>query len=115
MSAGMIVVAIGMMTAGQAAVLAIAFSSFMGRSFLKHVEKAAAKQRTFQADSIEGLAYHICNETQVQARGSRPSSRRDPFRQLGGISRESLYRPLSNRSPDPVQPRRKVHCPKGCH
>ncbi|MRX37155.1 ABZJ_00895 family protein [Aminobacter sp. MDW-2] len=44
MPTGMIAVAIGMMVAVQAAVLAIAFSSFMGRSFLKHVEKAAAKQ-----------------------------------------------------------------------
>ena len=43
MSAGFIAFAGGMMVAIQAAVLAIAFSSFMGRSFLKHVEKAAAK------------------------------------------------------------------------
>lgn len=44
MPAGMIAVATGTMIAIQAAVLAIAFSSFMGRSFLKHVEKATAKQ-----------------------------------------------------------------------
>ena len=44
MSAGMIVFAVGMVGAVQAAVLAIAFSGFMGRSILKHVEKAAAKQ-----------------------------------------------------------------------
>ncbi|QOF72499.1 hypothetical protein IG197_05320 [Aminobacter sp. SR38] len=40
MSTGMIAVATGTMIAIQAVVLAIAFSSFMGHSFLKHVEKA---------------------------------------------------------------------------
>lgn len=46
MSTSMIAFAIRMMIAVQAAVLAIAFSGFMGRSILKHVEKATAKEGT---------------------------------------------------------------------
>lgn len=44
MSTGIIIFAIGMVIAFQAAVLAIAFSRFIGRSILQYVEKAAAKQ-----------------------------------------------------------------------